>query len=69
MDNKIITIFDPYINPKDIKYEKNILNIDKLTPTTIIFGQTQSGKSSILFNLLLKKLAHEIELNNIHIFS
>lgn len=56
-------------NHEDYKYEPDFLGLSKLPPNIILFGGTGSGKTTILINLLLKKIVHEFEPQNIYLFS
>jgi hypothetical protein len=68
-NNHPVTPIDPYykINKKD--YDKNYLFESGVPNSTIIFGMTKSGKSTICCNLLCKKLLHEYDPDKILFFS
>ena len=68
-----------YINNEIDPYEKwsldkknyipNYMGIDKIGPVSILTGQSTSGKSNLLMQLMKNKLIFEYELENIYIFS
>lgn len=60
---------DPYSTINKNDYVPNYLGFDKLGPVLIICGQSMSGKSVVLNNMLQKKLIHEYKPEDIHIFS
>lgn len=60
---------DRNANYQDFAYEENFLGLSTLPPNLLIFGGTNSGKTTILLNLLLKKLIHEFDPQNIYLFS
>jgi len=50
-------------------YEPNFMGLDKLPICTMLVGQSNSGKTTILNNLINKKLIWEYEPENIYFFS
>jgi hypothetical protein len=68
MIDSTITEINPYhvISGKD--YTPNFF-IDTGNNSIIMFGQTKSGKTTILMNYIIRKAIHEYDNNNIIIFS
>ena len=66
---KSVTLQNPYGEVSKSDYEPEFLGIRELGPVMIISGQSKSGKSVILNNILRHKLIHEYEPKNIHFFS
>lgn len=60
---------DPDYDITTNDYQKDFLDIKELPPLTIVCGQTKSSKSTIINNLLAKKLIFEYQLSNIIFFS
>lgn len=56
----VVDLFDPYYKINGTEYRKNYMDIgDSFPPSTVIMGQTNSGKSVIMTNLLIKKIIPE----------
>lgn len=68
--NYIVDDIDPYLKISRTMYKKNYLGLQNgLGPCMIICGQSNSGKSVILNNLMMHKFIHEYEFKNIYFFS
>lgn len=68
-DTWTVDEIDPNMKIKDNLYDPNFLNISDLPVCTMLVGQSASGKTTLLVNLLIKKLLHEYEPENIYFFS
>lgn len=61
---------DPKYKIKPSDYDQSFMNIGESLPvSTLIVGQSNSGKTTILNNLLIKKLLWEYDPENIYFFS
>ncbi len=65
----IVDLIPRNASHEDYKYEPDYMGFTQLPPNIILFGGTGSGKTTILINLLLKKIIHEFEPQNIYLFS
>ena len=60
---------DPNTKVTKDMYDPNYMNINSLPVCTLLIGQSNSGKTTILVNLLIHKLLWEYDADNIFFFS
>lgn len=65
----VVEEIDPKMKISRDMYDANFMCIGELPVCTLIVGQSNSGKTTILNNLLIKKLIWEYEPENIYFFS
>ena len=66
---------DKELNPKDDYIDKCLFGLSDAIDffnnraNIIISGQTMSGKTNLLHNIIQKKILNKVDINNIYIFS